>query len=743
MSKYTAQIQEHNYSGVRIRDQIHGDILLPEKFMAIIDSREFQRLRFVKQLATAQYAFPGATHTRFAHSIGTFHVMQQILNHFERYFNMLGQEDLIDQSEKDLILAASLLHDLGHTPFSHALEDSLSNAKKIPHEQWTVDLILDEKGELFGVLEKKFGKGSPKKIADLILMQHDDNGDPFFPASDIKLKNIFRSLISSQLDADRLDYIRRDSQALGLSYGLIDIDRLISGFRIGILDDGKATVCVAEENLADVEGYLYARYQMYRNVYLYPFKMLTEELLRKIIRCVYDLYDHDKLKITDLPVGFKAALQKAAMENDDFISLDDYVILGAVKGWAKLQDPGTEILRELCHSLLSRKGFHHYQFVDTSTGALDQFKLEIVTFLKQYMKDQPDRSVDKWIEEFPFLVVRVERPQLYKSKEDCIYILENSGHMVDISDCSNLVRAFLPQQSASQDFSVTTICAIYFAPDLLDVYLKRETVFKKLESETITHIKKEVKRMFSSRDARNSIEIEKKYHIPTEENSAAWTDIQKEFCDFFSNAGYTVVLQGTPDGVVQTDSYFDTSNEALRNLHCSLRIRHKADQTEITCKRPVEDSRSCGGQGQMERYEYAASICSDVQDLSQVYAIPDGKNFIDKYVTSLADIKDLEKTVVVKNTRTRFLVSKQVVTSELQQITEVYELAFDNVQYSNCKNKRDYEEKQVEIELKSDPIMRLNMQLLTNRLEKELAELHLETITESKYERAKKFTTEG
>jgi len=747
MSKHTAQIQGRDYNGIRIRDQIHGDILLPEKFMEIVDSWEFQRLRYVKQLATAQYAFPGAMHTRFAHSIGTFHVMQQILNHFERYFNILGQDRMIDQSERDLILAASLLHDLGHTPFSHALEDSLSNAKKVPHEQWTVDLIKDKKGELFKVLNENFGNGSPEKIANLILLQHDDVGGPFFPASDIKLENIFHSLISSQLDADRLDYIRRDSQALGLSYGLIDIDRLISGFRIGILDDGKATVCVAEENLADVEGYLYARYQMYRNVYLNPFKMLTEELLRKIIRFVYELYDHDKLKITDLPVGFKAALQKAAMENEDFISLDDYVILGAVKGWSKLQDRETQVLRELCQSLLARKGFHRYQFADISPVALEQFKHEVTTLVKKYMQDTfkakyEGRDDSEWINEFPFLVVRVEYPQLYKSSADKIYILENSGRLVDIADCSNLVRAFLPVHGSTQGFPGAAVSAIYFNPDLLGSYLGQESVFGKLGDETIQKIKGEVKKMFNSRDARNSIEIEKKYHIPLDGDDSGWDEVQRRFCDFLKKEGYEVQIKGAPTGEEQTDYYFDTADERLYRKHCSLRIRRKAGKAEITCKRPVEGSRSCGGQGQMERYEYAGML-KDVhaEDLVEVCKSEDDRTFVDQHVADLVDIRELEKTIIVKNMRTRYIVSRQVETAELQQITESYELAFDSVQYTNCKNRRQHSEKQVEIELKSDPVMRLNMQLLTNRLEKELSALNLEIMTESKYERAKRFTT--
>lgn len=742
MSDYTSPIQASNYGGGRIRDQVHGDIVLPKKFMAIVDSVEFQRLRSVKQLATAQYAFPGAMHTRFAHSIGTFHVMQQILTHFENYFSTLGYPQLIDQEEKDLILAASLLHDLGHTPFSHALEDAMSNAKKIPHEKWTVDLI-QSKG-LYNILTDGFGKGAPERIADLILLQHDDTSDPFFSAAEIRLKNIFHSLISSQLDADRLDYIRRDSQAIGLSYGLIDIDRLISGFRIGILDDGKAVVCVAEDNLADVEGYLYARYQMYRNVYLKPFKMLTEELLRKIIHYVYELYDDDKLKISDLPKGFKAALQKAVMSNEDFISLDDYVILGAIKSWAKLKDPETEVLSKLCQNFLMRKGYQRYCFADVSESTMDGFKQELVALLKKHMRESfrekyENRTDSEWIQEFPFLVLKVEYPQLYKKNKDNIYILENSGRLVEISDCSNLVRAFLPEQGPTQGNAGGAVSAVYFSEDTLDCYLHQKMIFGELDRGEITQIKRKVETMFNSQEARNSIEIEKKYHIPT--TAPAWPEVQKELRGFLEEEGYTVTVKGDPKGETQTDYYYDTADEQMYREHISLRLRVKGGKTEITCKRPVKGSRSCGGRGQMERYEYAAKL-KDVEtdDLQEAYKCEEGRSFFNQHVADIAKLTELEKTIIVENIRTRYIVSKTVEAPGCEEIKEIYELAFDSVRYINCKNRRESEEKQIEIELKSDSVMRLNMQFLTDKLEKKFEGWKLTTMTDSKYERAKGFT---
>lgn len=748
------------FGEVRIRDNVYGDILIPRKFLPIIDSYEFQRLRNIKQLATAQYAFPGASHTRFAHSIGTFYVMQRIISHFDHYFQALGLPT-IPVREQELLLAASLLHDLGHTPFSHALEDTMQNARKVPHERWTVDIIQDKtaaspdktaastrktssspdedtdspdkNAPLSKILENIFGSTGPKEIADLIGLQHGDPTTPFFPAAEIKLENIFHSLISSQLDADRLDYIRRDSMEVGVTYGVIDLDRLIGGFRIGILNDGKAAVCVAEENLSDVEGYLYARYQMYRNVYLNPFKMFTEELLRKIIRCVYTLYDKDRLKASDLPLGFKAALQKSPMDIRDFLLLDDSVIMGAIKGWANLADKRAWLLKELCTCMVRRSGYQRYIFADVSPEALNLFREELVALLKPWVPEKVfcQKSVAEWVEEFPFVVLRTAKPQLYKNERENIYILENSGRVVEISDCSNLVKAFSGEDAA--------ISAVYMSEDILKLYLEKEPVFHNLTEEKRLELVGKVKKLFESRTARNSIEIEKKYYFPQSGLNVSWERVQQQLCGALEDLGYLVSpAGGTAEPVLQTDYYFDTAEETLRKANCSLRVRIKGSKAELTCKRPVSGSKSCGEQGQMERYEYASALKSlEPSQVCGVFQGEEGAAFVARYLSDLVSCGDLGQTITIVNHRARYMLEPK---AGDQQVKDVYELAFDDVTFENQISHRSYGEKQIELELKSDASTRLNMQVMTNQLEKDFAHWNLSVMTESKYERAKKFT---
>ncbi len=731
---------------IRIRDNIHGDILIPEKFVPIINAYAFQRLRRIKQLATAQYAFPGADHTRFIHSLGTFHVMQQIISHFESYFKELGLHDYIDQTEEELLLVASLLHDLGHTPFSHALEDVMPNARKVPHEQWTIDIIMDKKNGLFQTIENIFGTGSAKKVADYILMHK--TSDPFFSSNSINLGNIFHSLISSQLDADRLDYLRRDSVSTGFSYGLVDIDRLIGGFRIGILENGDAVVCVAEKNLSDVEGYLYARYQMYRNVYLKPYKMLTEDLLRKIIQYVYYLFEHDKLKITELPPGFKAALQQPYMSVEDFLSLDDYVVMGAVRQWAELKDKRAEVLSSLCQCLLYRTGYKHYKFVDLREKTIQFFKEELVSIIKKHMTEKAinenkDKLLDEWINMFPFIIFKIAHPQLYRNNEDNIYILENSGRLVEISDCSKLVNAFYTDEDENEPTSA--VSAIYYNPDILEVYLLQGDFDISSKNDIkIKGIQKEVKKLLERNQARNCIEIEKKYHVP---DHVDLKEVMEKIPAFFKEKGYSYkeindnMSNEVPQIETQTDYYLDTSEDTLLKKHCTLRIRIKNRKAEMTCKKPVTISRSNGSQGQVERYEYAYALGDiDISKISEIYRSEECKKFVEKYLQDDVKFEDLKYTIIVKNDRTKYLFSKNIETAKEFQTKEKYELVFDSVTYTNCYNKKTYNEFQVELELKSDPITRLNMQALTNEIEKRQPQWKLEVMTESKYERARRFT---
>ncbi len=225
-----------------IRDPLHNNIRLDPLARELIETPAFQRLRYVRQLGLAFLVYPGATHTRFEHALGTYHLAKRSLA-------MLDEDNAgsIAPDECAIIAAAALLHDLGHYPFSHALEE----IGAMHHEEVARSLIAT--GEVGDILVRALGKDAPGRIVALVRGQS---------------RSPLQRLISGSLDLDKLDYLRRDALMCGVSYGDIDVDRLLNS--LVLLTDpstGGQTVGIAEKGLSALESLLFAKYQMYRNVY--------------------------------------------------------------------------------------------------------------------------------------------------------------------------------------------------------------------------------------------------------------------------------------------------------------------------------------------------------------------------------------------------------------------------------------------------------------------------------------------
>ncbi|MGE5099625.1 MAG: HD domain-containing protein [Deltaproteobacteria bacterium] len=226
-----------------IRDPLWNNIRLDSLSFELIDTPAFQRLRYVRQLGLAFLVYPGATHSRFEHALGTYHLARRTLTLFE------DQDDfaLIDRDECVLIRIAALLHDIGHYPFSHALEE----IGAMHHEDVARPLICD--GEVADVLHRELGADAPERIVALIRGESDSP---------------LQGLISGSIDLDKLDYLRRDAFMCGVAYGEIDVDRLVNALVI-VRDPATDAprVGMIEKGLSALESLLFARYQMYRNVY--------------------------------------------------------------------------------------------------------------------------------------------------------------------------------------------------------------------------------------------------------------------------------------------------------------------------------------------------------------------------------------------------------------------------------------------------------------------------------------------
>lgn len=307
-----------------INDPVHGFLSFPEpELMRVIDHPWFQRLRNISQMGVAHTVYPGAVHSRFLHSLGACHLMGQALD--ELHFKGFD----ISPSERTAARLAILLHDVGHGPFSHALENSLLG--DIHHEHVSRLIITKINQQFEGILDTAlqiFDYAYPKKF--------------------------LHQLVSSQLDVDRLDYLSRDSFYSGVSEGIIGSDRILK-----MLTVRNNELAVEEKGIYSIEKFIIARHIMYWQVYLHKTVLGAEMLLVNILKRAKELsLAGMKLEATEALSFFlnKPISKKDLLDDDNIIQLfcamDDADIIVAIKSWEKCSD---KILSTLCQMHLHRK----------------------------------------------------------------------------------------------------------------------------------------------------------------------------------------------------------------------------------------------------------------------------------------------------------------------------------------------------------------------------------------------------
>lgn len=316
------------------RDPLYNYISINRKedgwLLELIDAPEVQRLRRIHQLGVSHFTYPGADHSRFSHSLGVLHLMQEALRHIER----LGCGDAQVRRSREPLLAAALLHDVGHGPFSHLFEPCLN----IKHEEWSRRIIRSEESDVHQILKKH--DIAPEDVANLL----DEGGDP---NSTWK-----RSLLSSQLDVDRLDYLRRDSLFTGASYGHFDFFRLLHTFELDESTNAYRDLVWTEKALYAIEEYIFSRFYMYENVYMHKTTRGYEKLLHKMWERA------KKLRDEGVQVDLVKPLAEFGGANDpsvrQYAALEEYVVLSQIQAWGDHQD---RVLSDLARRFLHRKGF--------------------------------------------------------------------------------------------------------------------------------------------------------------------------------------------------------------------------------------------------------------------------------------------------------------------------------------------------------------------------------------------------
>jgi len=226
-----------------IRDPLWNNIRVDPLALRLIDTRAFQRLRYVRQLGLAYLVYPGASHSRFEHALGAYNLARHALAMLEERGFLQG----LPADECLVVRCAALLHDIGHYPYSHALEE----IGALHHEEVARPLITT--GEVADVLREELGHDAPERIMALVRGRSD---------------SALQGLISGSLDLDKIEYLKRDAFMCGVNYGDIDVDRLLNSLTVVDDPDGRGrAVGMYEKGLSALESLLFAKYQMYRNVY--------------------------------------------------------------------------------------------------------------------------------------------------------------------------------------------------------------------------------------------------------------------------------------------------------------------------------------------------------------------------------------------------------------------------------------------------------------------------------------------
>ncbi len=291
----------------------------------LIDAPEFQRLRRIKQLGLGLYTYQGAEHSRFTHSLGAAHLMTRILDRLSDSYE-------IDVEDRIAARAAALLHDVGHAPFSHAMEKTLG----VHHEQLTIAAITSQQTTLCQTLASH-SRELPARVASIIA------GD-FKPAA-------LAQLVSSQLDVDRMDYLLRDSLMTGAKYGLYDLEWIINALQI---DEAHDHVFVAAGGVYAVEEYLQARYYMFRQVYFHRTLRSAEAVLRSALRRALEITTSGGDLWHAPGAAFAKVLRRERLTISEHLEIDDSDIIFHLKQW---QDAHDEILCDLSRRFVGRTLF--------------------------------------------------------------------------------------------------------------------------------------------------------------------------------------------------------------------------------------------------------------------------------------------------------------------------------------------------------------------------------------------------
>ncbi|WP_429970507.1 HD domain-containing protein [Fructilactobacillus sp. Tb1] len=443
-----------------IRDPVLSHVYIQDQIiMDLINTTEFQRLRRIHQLGTTSQTFPGAEHTRFTHSLGVYEIVRRICNQFQRnYPSKTPGDGLWDDSERIVAECAGLLHDIGHGAYSHTFEHIFHTN----HEQITQAIITNPETEVNQVLSK-VGPDFPNRVASVINKTYDNQQ--------------VVQMISSQCDADRMDYLLRDSYFTGAQYGKFDLDRILQ-----VMRPYKDGICFKMSGLHAIEYYIVSRFQMYLQVYFHPTSRSIEVILAHLLLRAKELAE-----TTDGLEHFNPTLLMPFLEGTfnpetdlkDYLRLDDGVLNTYFSTW---RDAPDKILADLADRFVNRKPFKSAIYTDKTKDLLPELSklIEDAGFNPEYYT-ATDNSYNQ-----PY--------DVYDPKSEHhnaqIELMQKDGSLVELSQASLLVRTitgkdvgdsrfFFPKEMLQTDDNVELFKPIY---DNFQRYIKNDTIIDPKEN---------------------------------------------------------------------------------------------------------------------------------------------------------------------------------------------------------------------------------------------------------------------
>lgn len=402
------------------RDPVYGYVHVYDQLIwDLIQTKEVQRLRRIKQLGGTYMVFHTAEHSRFSHSLGVYEMARKIIR------ALMHRGTILSEDERLLVLSAALLHDLGHGPFSHSFESVFS----VRHELFTERIIMEDT-EVNKVLES-YQKGFATKVRDVI--------NKTYP------NPLIISIISSQLDADRLDYLLRDAYFTGAPYGEIDVERILRTMRVV---NNKIVYKVS--GMHAIEDYLMSRYQMYWQVYLHStgrsFDLVIQNMLRRVRELIFSGYEFKR------PLeALKDLFLEEEPSVETYLKFDD----STISYYASLfMDEEDEILRDLADRFINRRLLKEVHYTPSDE-------------INEKLKQVKDYMIELGINPKYYLLTdhSVKTPYDYYGHKtnclpDCIELLMRDGSIQEISEVSTIIKGIIAVKPKQEH-------KVYFPLDLI------------------------------------------------------------------------------------------------------------------------------------------------------------------------------------------------------------------------------------------------------------------------------------